>query len=181
MPPASALECPVALQRRKEVAALAGPVARDPRHREPRGVMQDRERHAAEEREGLGMAVTERPRRLGMTGLPEDRGARRRIHDDEPDLPLDAAARRGCLPTARPGVSRRAGRRQGYLPAQLPARPEMVVHRRAHAAEHKPSVSTAWRPDGSPSRSRPKIRRVVWRCPAGAVASASRTCKTKPR
>jgi hypothetical protein len=99
------------------MTASARPVPEDLRHRQLGIVIEDRLRHAADEGEGLDMAVAERLGRLSMIGLHEDRVALRQVHDEEPDLLLDAAQDHDSLAEIRLGMPGRMRQRdEDFLP-----------------------------------------------------------------
>ena len=123
------------LQLAEHPRALTLAVAQDPRHRDLGVVVEDRLRHAAEERERLHVAVAERFRRLGRIGHDEDRVGVRQVHREEVDLLLDAADHADRLAEVGLGMARRMHQRHEHLLRPLPPARHVVLHDRDAARE----------------------------------------------
>ena len=106
------LEQVVRLQFREGDGPLAGPVAQDLRNRQGGVVIEDRQRNAAEEREGRDVAVAERLHRLGRVCLDEKRIRVRQRHRQVVQLAPDPANLAERLAEVHLGVPGRM--RQGH-------------------------------------------------------------------
>ena len=121
------------LQLAEHARPLPCSVAQDPRHRQLGVVVQDRRRHAAEERERRNVTGAERLRRLRRIGLHEAGIAVRQVHREEVDLPLHPADHRQRLAEVRLRVPRIMPQRHKHLALPLTLRQHVILHDRQPA------------------------------------------------
>ena len=126
-PPKPIGEQVVRLQLAEHARPLPGAVAQDARHRQLGVVIQDRHRHAAEERERRHLPGTERLRRLRRIRLHEPGVAVRQVHGKEVDLafhPADHRQRLAKVGLSMPGV---VAQRHEHLALPLTQRQHVIL------------------------------------------------------
>ena len=134
-PAEAILEQVVRLQLGEHARALPLAVAQNARHRDLGVVVEDRLRHAAEERERLHVPVAERLRRLCRVGHHEDGVRVRQVQREEVDLALHATDDPDRLAEVGLGMPRRMHQRHEHLLRPLPPARHVVLHDRDAARE----------------------------------------------
>ena len=119
----------VADQLAEGATAHADAIAQNARHGDLEIIIEERERHGAEEGEGCNVAVEKRLGRLGRIGLHEAGIRVRQVHAEEMDLLAHPADHRDSFAKIDLGVAWRVDQRYEHL-ARRDARPaDIVLHR----------------------------------------------------
>ena len=129
------LEQVVRLQLGEHARALPLAITQDAGHRDLGVVVEDRLRHAAEERERLNVAVAEGFRRLRRIGHHEAGVRVRQVEREEVDLALHAADDADRLAEVGLRMPRRMHQRHEHLLRPLPPAGHVVLHDRDAARE----------------------------------------------
>ena len=116
-PSVAILDHVVRQQPAEERRPLARPVRQDARHQAAVVVVEHRQRHAAEEREGMDVAVGPRLGRRRRVGADVTGIAVRQVEGEEVRLLLDPADHHQRLAEVRLGVTGRMVQRHEHLPA----------------------------------------------------------------
>jgi hypothetical protein len=118
----------VAAQLGECTRAFAPPVAPDLGHRARRVIVQDRQRHATEERERRYMPVEERLGGLAWMGLQEAGIRLRQVQAQEVDLLTHAANHADRFVKIHLRMARRVCQRHERIAAARPVEPDLVLH-----------------------------------------------------
>jgi len=125
----------VADQLREGAGPIAPAVAADFCHRDLGVVVEERERHAAEEGEGRDMAVQEGLRGFPRVGLHEAGVRLRQVQAEEVDLLANAPDPHQRFPEIHLAVTWRMGQRHERLPCLRSADPHVILHNRVATRE----------------------------------------------